>query len=176
MLPSFASLASIELLNQRKKPSKKLTTGKSKLKPGILAFRTITTMLALIRSPTETSKTDPVYISKEKRKELRVLDALAAILIREHEKVAVMAVPHDRKSIQVMSVVNLNNLGSAATAPSWPIRWFASLNSRRSAPFFPENDEESMRVVDPDIKVLEPLSEHKNNPDKLLDAFLLTQW
>jgi hypothetical protein len=53
----------------------------------------------LIRSPTETSKIDPVYISKEKYKELRVLDALAAILIREHEKVAIMAVPHDGKLI-----------------------------------------------------------------------------
>ena len=174
MLPSFASLASLDLLNQKKKPSKRLT--KSDLKPGILAFRTITTMLALIQCPTETSKIEPVQISKEEIKELRFLDALAALLIRDYEKVATMVEPYDGKSIQIISIVNLNNPGPAATEPSWAIRWFTSLNSCHSAPIFPENEEDSMQVVDPDTKVHPTLSEHKDNPDKLLETFILTQW
>ena len=72
-------------------------------------------MLALIQCPTETSKIEPIHISKLQRKELRVLDALAALIIREYEKVAIMAKPYDGKSIQVFSVVNLNNPGSAVT-------------------------------------------------------------
>lgn len=132
-------------------------------------------MLALIQRPTETTRIEPVHISKLDRRELRVLDALAALLIREHEKVAVMSKPYDGKSIQVTSVVNLNNPGSAVTKPG-RFRWWASMNSRFSSPIFPENEEDSMQVVDPDTRVHKTLSEHKDNPDKLLNTFLLTQW
>lgn len=172
MLPSFASHITLDLL--RKKPSKKST--KSDLKPGILAFRTITTMLSLIQCPTETTKIEPLHISKDDRKELMVLDALAALLIRNYEKVAIMAEPFDGKSIRVISIVSLNNPESAVTKPSRSIRWFASLNSRYTPPLFPENKEDPMRVVDPDTKIHQKLSEHKNNPEELFNSFLLTQW
>lgn len=179
MIPSFASLAAHDLLNQFKKPSKQSAKSDLKLDNSILAFRTITTMLALIQCPTETTTILPVHISKPQRKELRVLDALAALLIRQYEKVAIMAKPYDGKSISVISVVNFNNPGSAVIEPasgSWAIRWLASLNSRHTQPLFPENDEDSMRVVDPDTRVHQTLEEHRNNPDKLLKTFLLTQW
>ena len=166
-------------------PFKKSSKGsdKSDLDSGILAFRTITTMLALIQCPTETTKIEPVHISKSKRKELRVLDAIAALLIREHEKVAVMGIPYDGKSIQVISTVNLNNPRSAVTQPgssmtsSRTTRWLASMNSRYTPPKFPGN-EDSMQVLDPDTRVDQTLSEHKNNlnPEALLKTFLLTQW
>lgn len=66
MLPSFAQLATFDLLNF-KKPSKKVTrTPKRNL---ILAFRTNTTMLALIQCPTETTQIEPVHhISKLENK------------------------------------------------------------------------------------------------------------
>ena len=101
---------------------------------------------------------------------------MAALLVREHEKAAVMGLPYDGKSIQVISVVNLNNPRSAVTASSWPIRWLASLNSRFDKPIFPENDEDSMRVVDPETKTPQNLLEHKDEPIKLLDCFLLNYW
>jgi len=66
-------------------------------------------MLALIQSPTETTQIERVHISKPQRKELRVLDALASLLVREYEVVAIMAEPYDGKSIQVISIVNLNS-------------------------------------------------------------------
>jgi hypothetical protein len=125
MLPSFTSRSTLDLLNldHFKKPSKKLAkSAKSNLKPGILAFCTITMMLALIQRPTETTKIEPERISNLDRKKLRVLDALAGLLIREYEKVAIMVKPYDGKSIQVISVVNLNNPGFAANhSGSWAI-------------------------------------------------------
>lgn len=116
------------------------------------------------------------------------MDALAALLIREYENVAVMEKYFDGKSIQVIAVVNLNKLESAATAPHGtiqesavtvlhgPIQWLASLNSRFSSPKFPERDEDEMRVVDPDTRVNQILLEHQNNPAVLLNTFLRTQW
>ena len=147
----------------------------------ILAFRTITTMLSNIQCPSETStNVDPIRIQvpDEKRKELRVLDALAALLVREYEKVAVMK-SCDGKSIQVISVVNLNNPSpeSAVTVlRRQPCRWLASLNSRTLSPKFPEKDEDAMQVVDPDTRVPKALLEHQNDPPILLNTFLLTEW
>jgi hypothetical protein len=167
-----ASLSSFDLL---KMPFKK---AESRFKPGILAFRTITTMLSLIHCPTETTHIEFVNIPKRKQKGLRVLDALAALLIREHEKVAIMTKPYDGKSIQVVSVVNFNNTPSAVAVKgsSRTIRWFASLNSRYTEPLFPESEEDAMKVVDPDTRVNQTLSELKNNPEALLKTFILTQW
>jgi hypothetical protein len=181
MLPvSFAKIAELDLLKM--KSFKKSV--KSPLKSnhdGIQAFRTITTMLALIQCPTETTKIGRKVISKAKRRELRVLDAISALLVREHENVAVLTKTYDEKLIQVVSVVNLNNSDFAAAheepeSNPWPIRWLALLNSRRSAPLFPENDEDSMKVVDPDTRVPQTLSDHKNNAQELLNTFILTQW
>jgi len=174
MLPSFASLATLDLLNLKKKPSIKAKSDRN----GVLAFRTITTMLALIQSPTETTQIEPVHLSKLQRKELRVLDALAALLVREYEVVAIMAEPYDGKSIQVISIVNLNNTKSAVTNPPtpWTIRWLTFLNSRNDPPIFPENEEDSMQIVDPDRQVHLNLSQHQDDPEKLLNIFLLTEW
>jgi hypothetical protein len=174
MLPSFASLATLDLLNLKKKSSIK---AKSK-RNGVLAFRTITTMLALIQSPIETTQIEPVHLSKLQRKELRVLDALAALLVREYEVVAIMAEPYDGKSIQVISIVNLNNPKSAVSnlPTPWTIRWSTFLNSRNDPPIFPENEEDSMRIVDPDTRVHLNLSQHRDDPEKLLNIFLLTEW
>lgn len=172
----------LQIVNKIKKSSKKSANKSAPLAdlyPGILAFRTITTLLALIQCPTESTQIEPVHISKPEGNELRVLDALAALLIRQHEKAAVMAKPFDGKSIQVFAVVNLNNPRPADTRaePGFKaIRWLASLNSRYSAPHFPETEADAMQVVDPNDRVDETLLKHKDNPDKLLNTFILTQW
>ena len=79
-------------------------------------------MLALIQHPVDTTKIKLEHISKADCKKLRVLDALAGLLIREHEKVAIMVKPYDGKSIQVISIVHLNNPGSTVkNSGSWGI-------------------------------------------------------
>lgn len=78
----------------------------------LLAFRTIITMLALLQSPnTEPAKdTKPTSTEKAQRNELRVLDALSAILVRQHEVAAVMAKPYDGDILQVLaSVIHSNH-------------------------------------------------------------------
>ena len=150
----------------------------------ILAFRTITTMLSLIQQPSETTKVEPVHIPKAKRKELRVLDSLAALLVRNHEVVTVMTVPSNGNSIQIISVVNLNQSRPALTITPqpgmslspWNLEWWLSINPRRTAPIIPEADEDSMQVVDPDTRISQTLSNSMGNPDILLHTYLQTQW
>lgn len=52
------------------------------------------------RSPTVLPK-----LSKENRRDLRALDALSAILIRQHEIAAVVGKPYDGSNIQVIASV-----------------------------------------------------------------------
>jgi len=68
----------------------------------LLAFRTIITMLSHIQSPNnESTNTGPIATVKEDRDELRVLDALSAMLSRQHEITAVLAKPYDGSNLQV---------------------------------------------------------------------------
>jgi len=93
MLPSLTSLATLNLLKFKndRKPSKNANSKQN----GVLAFRTITTMLALIQSPTETTQIEPIHLSKSQCKELRVLDALATLLVREYKVIMIMAEPYN---------------------------------------------------------------------------------
>lgn len=77
----------------------------------LLAFRTIITMLSHIQSPNIQSSTNtPIGTSGDDRRELRVLDALSTVLIRQHEIIAVVARPYDGSSLQVFaSVVHPSN-------------------------------------------------------------------
>jgi hypothetical protein len=62
------------------------------------AFRTITTMLSYIKSggrPTEMEQICTVESSGDRKRRLRVLDALSAVLIRQYEVTAVVAEPHE---------------------------------------------------------------------------------
>lgn len=80
----------------------------------LLAFRTIITMLSFINSlnsglPTESfglpsESMAPIGLNED-RKELRVLDALSAVLIRQHERTAVVAQPYDGYNLQVFASV-----------------------------------------------------------------------
>ena len=80
-------------------------------------------MLTLIQSPTEMTQIEPVHLSKPQYKELRVLDALAALLVREYEVIVIMAEPYNGTSIKVISIVNLNNMNFAVTNAPRPTPW-----------------------------------------------------
>lgn len=162
----------------------------------IYAFRTITTMLAHIHSPTETTNSrERTVPDKDERRELRLLDALAVIAVREHEIVAAVAKGNDGSSIQVLLSANSVdfplNIPQHSKSPSiWndPIHWFITPNPRDHG--WPRNRKEPidsltqiredtyMRVVDPSSGVSQVLSTvaATGTSSDLLDAFLSTAW
>jgi hypothetical protein len=82
------------------------TAGNDKDKDHLHAFRTIITMLSYIQTPNTRSVINtPIATRKEDHRNLRVLDALSAVLIREHEITAVVAKPYDGYNIQVFASV-----------------------------------------------------------------------
>ena len=61
----------------------------------IYAFRTLTTMLSLLQSDMETTNNDLQRGQEDLMKQLKVLDALASVVIREDGAAAVIANPVD---------------------------------------------------------------------------------
>ena len=100
---------------------------------GFLVFRTITTMLSRIQSLTEITSTGEKDLSREQRDELRVLDALSAVVVRQHIIAAVMAKPFNGDKIEVLAS---NNLEPAFDIPQHsegrldPLRWLITPNPR----------------------------------------------
>ena len=56
----------------------------------LLAFRTIISMLSFLQSPSSRASSLSIWGSEDDRSTLSVLDALSAVLIREHEVTAVI--------------------------------------------------------------------------------------
>jgi hypothetical protein len=77
------------------------------------AFRMIMTMLDLLEPPfgrlSSTEESGRRSVSEDDRTKLKVLDALATLLIRQHEITAVVAKPYDGFNLQVLASVILNN-------------------------------------------------------------------
>jgi len=87
-------------------PSQSKTFDKSKY---LRAFRTITSMLALIQSPASRNSTEagPIATGGRDCKELRVLDSLSAVLVRCDEIIAAVARPYDGSGLEVfVSVIH----------------------------------------------------------------------
>ena len=88
----------------------------------LLAFRTIITMLSHIQSPNnESTTTGPIATVKEDRDELRVLDALSAMLSRQHEITAVLAKPYNQGDKLQCAVKTVYRTGTLY--PSRTVRW-----------------------------------------------------
>ena len=77
----------------------------------LLAFRSIITMLSYIQSNGRLSTEEgPIATGTNDYKELRLLDALSAVLVREHEITAVVAQPYDGSNLRVFaSVIHPSN-------------------------------------------------------------------
>jgi hypothetical protein len=76
----------------------------------IRAFRTITTMLSLLQSDSRTVPTDDGSNVGSSRKELKILNALATVVIREYGVSAVVAEPYDQSgNIQVLASLTYHN-------------------------------------------------------------------
>jgi hypothetical protein len=161
----------------------------------ILAFRTITTMLSTIQSPTKIASTVVQRLPNEQRRELRVLDALSAVAVRQHEIVAVTAKSYGGANVEVLMSVNilepaLNIYQHSGAQSTWnALRWFRiTPNPRDSAKNLKDkidsltiktssSGKSSMKLVDPSATVSLELSEAgKVSNDKLLATFLQTEW
>jgi hypothetical protein len=150
-----------------------------------LAFRTITTMLAAFQSPNEFTYSGRNDVPDHQRRQLKVLDALSAVAVRQYEVVAAIAKNSSGPDLQV--VVSVNKLEPAFDIPqhsdgfsSWsPLRWFITPNPRDPLKKKVINDSlttqnTSVTLVDPNSSISLELS--KASPDMLLDKFLLTEW
>lgn len=157
----------------------------------ILAFRTITTMLSLIQSPTETTSTrEKEDFTKDKRRELKILDALSAVAVRRFEIVAVVAKSYNGSNLEV--IASVNNAGPALNihqqdsgslaALKTSFQWFITPNprnaDRKSNRKIKEDSlttrKQHMTLVEPHTQISEKLS--KANSDNLLDVFLENEW
>ena len=157
----------------------------------ILAFHTITTMLSMIQSPEVTNTEAAEKLTTPQRKELRVLDSLASLATRQHEIVATVSATQISSSSEttiqvILSIVNHIDSESALTFPqnsekTW-LQWVLSMNPRRDAPKFPPTPQDEMELKNPDASISSTLKELKSGAstklsnEKLLNAYLLTEW
>lgn len=160
----------------------------------ILAFRTITTILSLIQSgrPTTVSASDSgtEQINKNTRHELRVLDALSAVIVRRYEIAAVMTKRYDGSKIEVLISVNDTSEPvltfpqqnqHSGKLPGWLQRFIVTPNPRD-----PDKNKDNLktdslttrnttpRLADPNIGISEALS--MADRGNLLKTFLQTEW
>jgi hypothetical protein len=122
----------------------------------LLAFRTITTILHFLQSESNQYPTTPARFTKEDRNDLRVLDALSAILIRQHEIVAVVARPYNGSNLNVQVI--------ASVVSGYPSNT-NSLPSFRKDPWVPEELVTAVAAGQGNVRTV-----------RLLEIFLKTQW
>lgn len=132
----------------------------------ILALRSITTFLSLIPGPTTYStpwwKRESTWKSGNDEKTLEVLDALATLIVRQYETVAVTAEVSET-GLQVLTSLTQPKLNDA------------DQSDRVSQVFWNANKLEHLTLVNPDASAkLAGLTEVSD--DKLLDTFLKTMW
>jgi hypothetical protein len=123
----------------------------------LYAFRTIITMLSLIRSAKAISNKQ----GRHGFKELKIVDALAAIIIREHGVAAVAAeAPDGSGTIQVFTSVS----------------FFVAQNPCRTDKKNLEASSKSPSLIDPTQSIPKHLKGNNKSNEQLLDAFLTHDW
>ena len=173
-------------ISNMKAPFQPLARVASNKPNDLLAFRTITMMLQSLQSPnTRISIEEPISIGKMDRRELRVLDALSTVLIRQHEITAVVAGPYDGSTLQVfVSVVYASDSqpshqsGSSDEGQlSWLKGFTFSMNPRRHK-INGHNDslinKTGLPLVAPNQD--NPLPVVADGEESLLNAFLVNLW
>jgi hypothetical protein len=148
----------------------------------LLAFRTIITMLSTLQRSAFT--TGPIATIKEDRNELKVLDALSAILVRGNEIAAVVA----SKDQVIASVVHASNTdfllqpdaacNSASGQGFW--RRFSVAPNPRTQKIHGHFDSlinhTSFPLIRDDEIPVELTVAHASGKKRLLEVFLKTQW
>jgi hypothetical protein len=171
--------------SSKDKKSKEPNT--SSLEPkteAIYAFRTITTMLSLIHSTRIDTTRNQSNVASHEKQRLQVLDALAAVLIRNNGVVAVTARggSHDNLDdsgkVEVLASF-LGNAGNSLThfisQPALPFGFlrniFISQNPRNSSV-----KQGSGVVVDPETSESVVSLKRISKPTELLNTFLTDIW
>jgi hypothetical protein len=148
------------------------------------AFRTITTMLSVIQSTRVTAGNEPKFASGSHVKHfLQVLDALAAVLIRNNGVVAVTACPQADSDGSGKVEVLASFLGNAEKSLTHPISQPASpgaIQFLRNI-FISQNPrdlsvKQGGEVVDPETVVPKAYRKNISKPTELLNTFLTNIW
>jgi hypothetical protein len=152
----------------------------------LLAFRTITFMLSLIQSGKRVAKIK-IEPTPELKKELKPLDALAAIAIRQHGiAAATVAMRNDASgTLQVLASsdspssgpTNPQTSSSTSKIQEWlKIIFLLTLNPRndRSINHDQEPPDQLLKIVDPDTEIPESLRCCKESD--LLKTYLMDVW
>jgi hypothetical protein len=139
----------------------------------LYAFRTITTMLSLIQSTRGTANNRPKLGHPEKQL-LKLLDAFAAVLVRNNGVIAVTAQPPDDGSGNLEVLASYLGIGESLTI-SQPGQF---MNIIRNV-FISQNPRDStvkqQEVVDPETSVPD-FFKVISDPSKLLTTFLTYMW
>jgi hypothetical protein len=147
----------------------------------LLAFRTIITMLSYIQSSNNESATPGPLGANEDRKELRVLDALSTLLIRQHEITAVVARPYDGFKLQVFASIAHSSNAEPLLQPSglwsWAFNNYTVATNPRNSKINNHNDSLMNQTSLPYI------GDHQDkipsdlvNADKVLPIYLKNYW
>jgi hypothetical protein len=185
-------------LNKSSRQAKVDTKPNTAKDDALLAFRTITTMLSLIQSP-KVNNTEREVIPHKQRRDLRVLDALSALIVREHEIVAVMANYNGAEVIASVSNMDIIHQHSESEMEKYsegesksqtrnrtwnPFQYFTITPNPRNpdAKVAAWDDvdslttrNEGMTVVNPYPKIAEHYQPSMKGED-LLDLFLQSRW
>ena len=140
----------------------------------LYAFRTITTMLSLIQSTRHTAGNGPKPGSPDKEL-LRLLDAFAALLVRNHGVIAITARPYNGSG-KVEVLTSLDNGESLTISQPWsPGQFMHKLRNVLISQNPRDLNVKQREVVDP--KTLVP-TDYKAilDPSKLLTTFLTRMW
>lgn len=150
----------------------------------IKAFRTITTMLAAIPTQRVINVADRKPGNAAEDKELKLLNSLATLLVRNNEVAAVVVTEHNNGSgaIQVIAchhIISGHGAGPELTIPisqpassshptPGPFRNFlATLNPRKDAPsYMADSVHPGPSIIDPKVKIPSKIRE-TNDIDKI---------
>ena len=142
----------------------------------LYAFRTITTMLSLIQSTRGTASNRPKLGSWEKQL-LQLLDAFAAVLVRNNGVIAVTARPYDGLSgkVEVLASYLVNGESLTISQPGSSGQFMNLLRNVFISQNLRDSTVKQRKVVDPKTSVPDRFKGISDSY-KLLDAFLIQMW
>jgi hypothetical protein len=166
----------------RDKESKDSESNASSLDPkteALHAFRTITTMLSLIQSPASSVGNQPKL--GHQKKLVKLLDAVAAVLVRNHGIIAVTGrLPHDdpdsdSEKVEVLASYSGNEESLTISQPRTTAQFVDSIRN-----FFVSQNPRNLTVkerdvVDPETSVPAKFKEIRQ-PSELFNTFLTNMW